>query len=111
MPDRWCLTKCCVKMSCSIVVISMCHPISFSRGVAFTKGPYNLLLVAIAFSSTILPNPNPHTEPALLHTCNKLSSSENDYKRAGPRQDRDTFTESYLINIFILCVWGGDLTL
>lgn len=47
----------------------------FTQSELLLPKAHYLLLVAIAFSSTILLNPSPHIEPA-LHTCNKLSSSE-----------------------------------
>lgn len=67
--------------------------------VAFTKGPQPSLLVAIAFSSTILLNPNPHIDLLCTLVINypQVETTKTSRTKAGQRH----FTESHLINIFI----------
>lgn len=60
---------------------------------------HNLLLVAIAFSSTILLNPNPHID--LLCTLVINYPQVKRLKMSWTEAGQDHFTESHLINIFI----------
>lgn len=102
-----CLTKHCVKMSCSTILISMLSYLLFyTIRVAFTKGPQPLVGCYSIFKHHSAKSQPPHG-PA-LHTCNKLSSSETTKKkkkkasRTGAGQSH--FTDSPRINIFIF-VW------
>lgn len=61
---------------------------------------HNLLLVAIAFSSTILLNPNPHIDQLCTLVINYPQVKR--LKRARTEAGQGHFTESHLINIFIL---------
>lgn len=98
-PELCCLTKCYVKMSCSTTVISMLSYLLFTQSELLSPKAHKLLLVAIAFSSTILLNPNPHID--LLCTLVINYPQVKRLKWAGPKLDRAHFTESHLINIFI----------
>lgn len=101
-PALCCLTECCVKMSCSTIMISMLSYLLFTQSELLLPKAHNLLLVAIAFSSTILLNPNPHID--LLCTLVINYPQVNRLKTSWTRAGHGHFTESHLINIFIF-VW------
>lgn len=116
-PQLCCLTKCCVKMSCFTVMISMLSYLHFTQSQLLLPKAHNLLLVAIAFSSTILLNPNPHIDLLCTLVINypQVKRLKTSWTKAG----QGHFTESHLINIFIFlwldprsfyavsaCVWA-----
>lgn len=89
-------------MSCSTIMISMLSYLLFIQSELLLPKAHNLLLVAIAFSSTILLNPNPHID--LLCTLVINYPQVKRLKMSWTRAGQGHFTESHLINIFIF-VW------
>lgn len=91
--------KCHVSLSQSV-----CYLISlfFPQSELLLPKAHNLLLVAIAFSSTILLNPNPHID--LLCTLVINYPQVKRLKMSWTKAGQGHFTESHLINIFIF-VW------
>lgn len=63
-------------------------PFFFTQSQLLSPKAHILLLVAIAFSSTILPSPNPHTD--LLGALVINYPQVKRLKRAGPKPDRAT---------------------
>lgn len=69
-------------------LICLCLPLFFTQSQLLSPKAHILLLVAIAFSSTILPSPNPHTDLLCALVINYLQVKR--LKRAGPMPDRAT---------------------
>lgn len=86
-------------MSCSSSMISMLSYLHFTQSELLLPKAHNLLLVAIAFSSTILLNPNPHIDLLCTLVINypQVKRQKTSWTKAG----QSHFTESHLINIFI----------
>lgn len=85
-------------MSCCTIMISISH-LLFTQLELLLPKAQNLLLVAIAFSSTILLNPNPHIDLLCTLVINypQVKRLKTSWAKAG----QGHFTESHLINIFI----------
>lgn len=91
--------KCHVSLSQSACYLI---PFFFPQSELLLPKAHNLLLVAIAFSSTILLNPNPHID--LLCTLVINYPQVKRLKMSWTEAGQGHFTESHLINIFIF-VW------
>lgn len=89
-------------MSCSTIMIRMLSYLLFTQSESLLPKAHNLLLVAIAFSSTILLNPNPHID--LLCTLVINYPQVKQLKTSWTKAGQGHFTESHPINIFIF-VW------
>lgn len=101
------ITRSCAKISVRVwffFFISLC-PL-FTQSQLLSPEAHNLLLVAIAFSSTILLNPNPHIDLLCTLVINypRVKTTETSRTEAG----QGHFNESRLINIFIFFL--RDLT-
>lgn len=73
----------------SMLILSVSASLSFfTQSQLLSPKAHILLLVAIAFSSTILPSPNPHTDLLCALVINYPQVKR--LKRAGPKPDRAT---------------------
>lgn len=80
--------KCNWKKNQYAYLICLCLPLFFTQSQLLSPKAHILLLVAIAFSSTILPSPNPHTDLLCALVINYPQVKR--MKRARPKPDRTT---------------------
>lgn len=97
------ITRSWVKISVRVFFFYLSLPSLFTQSQLLSPEAHNLLLVAIAFSSTILLNPNPHIDLLCTLVINypRVKTTETSRTEAG----QGHFNESRLINIFIFFAW------